>query len=132
VTTPNPGIVAAYERALLKAGVQIVVKRITGFAPNPTATFSAWVVAIVRDYQTDTTQPAQEGYAATKIGAIGEGDRMIILMATDLETARFPLPLRKNDRIVIVDTGDELNIVDVDAYKRAAAGAIELKAASVQ
>ena len=132
MTTINPGMVAGYDRALLKRGTQIIVKRITGFAPNPTSSVSAWVVAMVTDYQPDTTQPAQEGYAATKIGAITQGDRLVILMATDLEAARFPLPLRKNDRIVIVETGDELNIVDVDAYKRAIAGAIELKAASVQ
>ena len=52
-------------------------------------------------------------------------------MATDLANARFPLPVRKNDRIIIVDTGDELNVVDVDGFKRAVAGAIERKAAGV-
>jgi hypothetical protein len=124
-------MVAAYDRALLKRGTQIILKRVTGFAPNPTASFSAWVVAMVTDYQPDTTQPAQTGYAATKIGAITEGDRLVILMATDLANARFPLPVRKNDRIIIVDTGDELNVVDVDGFKRAVAGAIELKAAGV-
>jgi hypothetical protein len=129
--TPNPAIVASYDRALLKRGMQVIVKRVTGFAPNPTASISAWVVAMVTDYQPDTTQPAQTGYAATKMGAITEGDRLVILMATDLEAKRFPLPLQKNDKIIIVDTGDELNVIDVDGYKRAVAGAVELKAASV-
>lgn len=130
--TANPAIVAAYERALAKRGTQIVVTRVTGFAPNPTATFSAAVVAMVVDYTPDTVEPLQMGYPASKPGGITEGDRLVILMATDLEAARFPLPLRKNDRITIVESGDELSIVDVDAYKRAVGGAIEAKAAGVQ
>ena len=131
MSNPNPSIVAAYERALLKTGVQIIVKRVTGFAPNPTATVSATVMASVKDYQPDTTAPAQEGYAATKVGAITQGDRQVIVMATDLAAQRFPLPIKKNDRIILVDSGDELNVVAVDAGKRNNAGAIELKAASV-
>ena len=72
------------------------------------------------------------GYASTKLGGISENDRQIILMTSDLQAARYPLPLRKNDKIIIVETGDELNIIEVDAYKREIAGAIELRAAGVQ
>lgn len=130
----DPAINAAYARAFARLGVAVSVtfKRATGFAPGAVTTQTATVMAVVRDYNPDTTSVAQTGYAATKIGAITEGDRVIIVMATDLANAAFPLPLKKNDKIIIVDTGDELNIVDVDAYKRAAAGAIELKAAGVQ
>lgn len=124
----------AYERAFARLGVTLSVtfKRMTGFAPGAVTVQSATVMAVVRDYMPDTTSPRQQGYPATKPGAITEGDRVIIVMATDLANAGFPLPLRKNDKAVIVDTGDELNVIDVDAYKRAAAGAIELKAAGVQ
>lgn len=132
MTTPDPAIVAAYGRAFARTGIAVEIKRITGFAPNPTAINTASVQAIVRDYQPDTSQVAEMGMAATKMGAITESDRLVIVMATDLANQRFPLPLRKNDKVVILSTGDELNIVDVDAYKRAAAGAIELKAAGVQ
>ncbi len=127
----DPGIVAAYEAAFATCGIQVAVKRVTGFAPNPTASFTAVVTAIVRDYQPDTTQPAQSGYASTKVGSITEGDRLVILMASDLAAARYPLPMQKNDKIIIVETGDVMNVVDVDAYKRTVAGAIELKTASV-
>lgn len=131
MTQPDPAIVASYRRAIARAGLSAVTfKRITGFAPN-TAVVSATVQAVVRDYNPDTTSVAQTGYAATKLGAMTEGDRMIIVMATDLFDARFPLPLKKNDKVVIVETGEELNITVVDASKRAVAGAIELKASGV-
>ena len=128
----DTAINGAYERAFARLGVAVSVtfKRVTGFAPNAVTTQSAAVMAVVRNYQPDTTSVAQTGYATTKQGAITEGDRMIIVMVTDLQAAGFPLPLRKNDK-VIMDTGDELNITDVDSWKRAAAGAIELKAAGV-
>lgn len=123
---------ASYNRAFARLGVAVSVtfKRVTGFAPNPVTTQSATVMAVVRNYQPETEAVARTGYAATKMGAITEGDRMIIVMATDLANAGFPLPLRKHDKI-IMDTGDELDITDVDAWKRAAGGAIELKAAGV-
>lgn len=132
MTTPDPAIVAAYSRAFARSSVQVAIKRITGFAPNPTASETAIVRAIVRDYQPDTMQVAQMGLAATKIGAITEGDRLVIVLACDLAAQRFPLPLKKNDRVLLIATGDELNVVSIDANKRAAAGAIELKAAGVQ
>lgn len=130
--TPDPNMVAAYGRALARAGLQVTIKRVTGFAPNPVVELSVTVQAIVRDYQPDTSEPSEMGYAPSKVGGITQGDRLVIVMASDLATARFPLPLMKNDKIIIVSTGDELNVVDVDAFKRVAAGAIELKAAGVQ
>lgn len=128
----DPAIKAAYERAFARLGVSVPVtfKRVTGFAPGAVTTLTAAVNAVVREYNPDTTSVAQTGYAATKMGAITEGDRVVIVMAPDLAAAGFPMPLLKNDKI-IMDTGDVLNVVAVDAYKRAAACAIELKAASV-
>lgn len=129
--TSDPSIVAAYRRAFARQGVAVPIslRRITGFAPN-TATVSADIVAIVRDYVPDTTVVAETGFAASKQGAITQGDRVIIVMADDLAQKRFPLPVRKNDRIML-PSGDVLNVIAVDAAKRAAAGAIELKAAGV-
>jgi hypothetical protein len=137
--TADPSIVAAYRRAFARQGVAVPVTltRITGFAPN-TATVSADIVAIVRDYMPDTTAVAETGFAAGKQGAITQGDRMIIVMIDDLAQKRFPLPVRKNDRLTLRSdaghlgaSGDVLNVVAVDALKRAAGGAIELKAAGV-
>ena len=55
---------------------------------------------------------------------------MVIVMAGDLASKRFPLPLKKNDKIIL-ESGEELNVIEVDANKRAVAGAIELKASGV-
>lgn len=126
----DPAIVAAYRRALQKAGVSVTVTRINGFAPNA-VTFSAEKIpAIVRNYTPDGTVVEQTGFAASKVGAISQGDRMVIVMADDLAQAGFPLPLKKNDRIGL-STGDVLNVTEVDALKRAAGGAVECKAAGV-
>jgi hypothetical protein len=126
----DPNVVAAYRRGLVKAGVPVTVTRINGFAPNA-VTFSAEnITAIVRDYRSDASAVSETGFASAKMGAITQGDRLVIVMADDLAQAGFQLPLKKNDRITL-STGDVLNVTAVDALKRAAAGAIELKAAGV-
>jgi|GEM_PF-2376610 len=129
----DPAIVAAYTRAFARMGVavSVTIKRETGFAPGPVTTVTASVMAIVRDYQPDRPSASREGYSSSEVGGLTQGDRLVIVMTSDLQAASFPLPVRKNDRVVINATGDELNVVDVDAYKRAAAGAIELKAAGI-
>lgn len=127
--TIDPAINAAYLKAFARLGVSVSVtfKRVTGSAPGTVTTVTATVNAVVRGYNPDTTSPAREGYATTKVGSITEGARSLIVMATDLQSAGFPLPVKKNDKI-IMDTGDQLTITDVDSWVRAAAGAIELKA----
>ncbi len=52
-------------------------------------------------------------------------------MIEDLAQARFPLPVQKNDNIILSSTGEKLNVTRVDMQKRAFAGAIELAAAGV-
>lgn len=126
----NRAIVAAYRRAMQKNPVQVRVTRITGVAPN-TSLFSVEVTAVVRDYLPDTTIVAQTGYSSAKPGAITQGDRMVILLADDLQALQFPLPVKKHDKIVLLATNDVLDVVDVDANKRAIAGAIEIKAVGV-
>lgn len=132
----DPGMVAAYRDALDKAGVTVTVTRINGFAPNAVTVKAENIRAIVRADTPNTTETAQGGYATTRMGAMTEGDRVVILMAADLAALNFPLPVKKNDRITLFDDAgnevDVLNVTTVDAYKRAAAGAIELKAAGVQ
>jgi hypothetical protein len=74
---------------------------------------------------------AETGYPASKQGAIRQGDREVLVMATDLAQQGFPLPVLKSDRIVLA-TGDTLSIIAVDANKRAMSGCIEIDAAGVQ
>ncbi len=132
MSTPDPAISAAYERAFARLGVavQVTFSRIVGVAPAATIT-SVTVMAVVRDYVPDTEAVARTDSSMNKLGAITQGDRSIIVMASDLAGASFPLPLKKNDKAVLVDTGEELNILAVDAMKRAAAGAIEVRASGV-
>ena len=100
-------------------------------APNATI-FSVDVNAIIRDYTADTTTVEQTGFAASKVGALTQGDRLVILMAADLQAAGFPLPMQKHDRIKLpAPQTDVLDVVEVDPFKRVIAEAIELKAAGV-
>ena len=111
-------------------GIPVTFERVTGFAPNAT-TISATVTAKVMKYALDTVTVAETGYPASKQGAIRQGDREVLVMATDLAAQGFPLPVLKSDRIVLA-TGDTLSIIAVDANKRAMAGCIEIGAAGVQ
>jgi hypothetical protein len=57
---------------------------------------------------------------------------MVIAMTQDLCDARFPVPLRKGDKITLARTNEVLSVVSIDASKRGIAGAIEIEAAGVQ
>jgi hypothetical protein len=106
-------------------------ERVTGFAPN-VVIISATVTAKVMKYALDTVTVSETGYPASKQGAIRQGDREVLVMAADLAAQGFPLPVLKSDRIIIDATGDTLNIIAVDAHKRAMVGCIEIDAAGVQ
>jgi hypothetical protein len=134
VTDPNA--VAGYRRALARRGQQVIVRRISGDAPNA-VTFDARVAAIVMDYQ--PKQPVSE---IKPEGGITLGARNVIVLTADLVAARFPLPVTKNDKVVTnpsaallgrgTAAGDEeLNIIAVDPYKRGIAGAIDIVAEGV-
>ena len=112
-------------------GKPVVVQRVNGQAPRA-GLVSATVPAIVTGYAIDTEVVSRTGYSDRETGSISQGDRSVLVMERDLRAARFPLPLRKNDRIILdAGAGDMLNVVDVDAETRHVAGAIEMKAAGV-
>jgi hypothetical protein len=130
---PDRNAVAAYRRMLARTGQAVLFRRVSGQAPN-VATTDAVVLAVFRAYQ--PTAPIGSG---AKSGAISEGLREFIVLQADLAEQRFPLPLRKNDRIIpgtMVDDsfvpGTELfNITEVDPGTRIVAGAIAGKAEGV-
>lgn len=126
----DPSALAAHARAIAKVGVAVVLKRVTGVAPNAKV-FSASVRAVVRNYVPDTGSPERAGYASTQMGGITQGARQVIVLKRDLANAGFPLPVEKNDKILISATGDQLNVLHVDATKRDMAGTIELMATGV-
>lgn len=125
----DPGIVAAYRRALARRGQPVLVRRVSGDAPN-VATFDAAVTAVVMDYA-----PQGDVLAVKPEGGITQGDRLVILLTDDLAALQWPLPVQKNDKIVLLDdVGNEvesLNVTKPDPYKRALGGAIELRAEGV-
>src|SRR6478735_7637960 len=126
----DPSAEAFTRMGVMLVGITVRFERVTGFAPNAT-TISATVTAKVMKYALDTVTVSETGYPASKPGAIRQGDREVIVMAADLAAQGFPLPVLKSDRIVIDKTGDTLNIIAVDAHKRAFAGCIEIDAAGV-
>lgn len=123
MTLPSPGAQAGYRRALQVTGQTLTFRRVTGNAPNATvADFQ--VTAIFRHYT-----PTSPIGPAVHTAAISEGDRQFIVLQSDIEDAGFPVPLQKNDKIIVgVET---FNIVDVDYGTRVFAGAIEGRAVGV-
>ena len=120
---------AAHRRALQRTGELVTVRRVSGTAPR-TVSFSVEVYANVQSYAPDTVEPSQTGYSASQLGGITQNDRKVIIVAQDLSDARFPLPVLKNDKIVLAN-GEVLNVTGVDEHKRSLAGAIELTAAGI-
>jgi hypothetical protein len=136
----NPSAEAAMRRGIEKRGIKVTLQRLTGQAtgtPGSVVSFSANVLAIVQDYVPDSSVVQRTGYGASQVGAITQGDRQIIVMAEDLRKARFPLPVQKNDKVILLEDGistddcEQLDVTRVDAHKRAVAGAIELTATGV-
>lgn len=115
---------------LTKAGVQVTFQRITGDAPNTTIK-SATITARVRKDAPDRYATAETGHSMYMVGAITQGDRIVIFVADDLANAGFPMPVLKNDKILLPD-GTKLNIESVDPWARQLSGAIECSAAQVQ
>jgi hypothetical protein len=120
----------AYRRAIQRTGELVTLRRISGAAPR-TVGFSVDVYANVQTYAPDTVEPSEAGYPASQLGGITQNDRKVIVVAQDLADARFPLPVQKNDKIVLAN-GDVLNVTGVDEHKRQLAGAIELTAAGIK
>jgi len=136
---PDASAQAQTKAAILYCGQPVTFQRLVGQAPSVTLSPSggATVTAVVRDYLPDTTAEAATGYSASEVGAVTEGDRMLIVMAADLAAAGFPLPLQKGDRVVLQEAdelppaGETLTVTRVDARKRYFAGAIEVVAVGV-
>jgi hypothetical protein len=137
--------VAGYERGIERRGKPVLVVRESGIAPS-VEVFKAQVKAIVTDYKPESpigeTKPE---------GGITMGARSVIVLAHHLREKKFPLPLQKNDKVILLDEEqtdpsqqaeaqqdgttlyqiETLNVASTDPYTRAIAGAIELMAEGV-
>jgi hypothetical protein len=113
----------SYRRARDRRGETVTFRRISGDAPN-TAWFAATVVALVLDHS-----PAGDAAGFARQGAISQTNHRLIVLEEDLRAKRFPLPLRKNDTVVV--RGEECNIDQADPTRRGIAGAWEIIALGV-
>jgi hypothetical protein len=120
-------IVSAWRRAMARRGRMVRIQRLNGAAPRA-ATFSADVLAIVMGDEDDVRASARTGFDASKPGAITENLRTVSVLEDDLIAKRFPLPLRKGDRVVLIGKPDKLTVENVDDEKGRIGGVIELKA----
>jgi hypothetical protein len=122
-----------YRRALERRGRWVTFRRVGGNAPN-IGQFDATVRAIIEGYIPE--KPVAE---ISPEGSITQGARRFTVLQDDLSQKRFPLPLQKNDKVIIVDdvenpsptallNGESLNVISVDPFKRAVAGAVEILA----
>ncbi len=127
--TPDPGIVAGYRRAMVRRGFAATIQRINGEAPRTALVSAEAIPVVVLDERADPTAGTGTGYGSGDVGGLPQQSRTMLVMVADLEAARFPLPLAKNDRVLLTESGELLNITDVDAEKRALGGCIELKVA---
>jgi hypothetical protein len=115
--------VAGYRRAMVKRGLDVTFRRISGQAPNA-AVFDATVRAIVMDYA-----PAGDVMPIKREGGISQGARRIMVINADLRAKRFVMPLQKNDKVVV--QGEVLNIAWVDPNKRETADVTDMVAVGV-
>ena len=122
---------AAYREAIAVAGVAITLQRVSGYAPNVTTVSAVSLNALVRNVSLDAAAAAQSGLSASTPGAVTQADRLVIVLADDLAAAGFPVPVARGDQIVLPDASELLNVIRVDPYKRAIAGAVEIFAAGI-
>lgn len=124
----DQNILAGYRRAIERRGQPVIVRRINGDAPNA-ASFDARVHAIVMDYVPKTPVADEKPE-----GGITLGGRNVIVLEGDLRDKRFPLPVIKNDKVILLGrdgAGEELNIIELDPNRRRIAGAVDIVAEGV-
>lgn len=116
---------AFHRAAIHRVGSPVQFQRLSGAGVN-VVTRSVDAIAALRDALPNTTAPAETGYGASSPDAISQSDRTLVVMDDELREKGFPMPLAKDDKVLLADTGDLTTITRVDAAKRRLAGAIEV------
>lgn len=99
-----------YRRMLYQSGEPVTIRRYTGTGSSRPK-FEAQVQARVTEYAPNEL-----------VGLVQQGDRKLIILADDLVSAQFSLPLRKGDKAVV--RGKELNIESPDDNTRRIGGVL--------
>jgi hypothetical protein len=105
--TPDEGK-ETYQRMLEEIGEKVLIRRYFGTGNNRSK-FEVEVRARIVGY-----------IASELVGTIIQGDQKAILLQEDLLIFQFPLPLMKNDKIVV--KGKERNIESADGDSRKIGG----------
>lgn len=101
----------SYRRALATGGRTVQLRRYSG-PPALNRNFTDHdVQARVREFRADELA-----------GNIRQGDRQVIILASDLQASGFPGALRANDKLIL--DGAELNLQTVDAQSRRIEGVL--------
>src|SRR5690349_12289742 len=88
----------SYRRAFARRARWIKLRRVTGQAGQGAGFFDAVVQAIVDDYVSEPPVGTTR-----REGAITQGGRRVIVLSDDLAAKRFPLPVRKNDKVILLE-----------------------------
>jgi hypothetical protein len=99
---------ASYREAIYDAGERVTVRR---YFANNASWFDARVYAKVARFS-----------GKDLVGAARQGDANVILLVSDLEAKRFPLPLEVSDKVIV--DGKEMSIVDPDGATRRVSGVL--------
>jgi hypothetical protein len=141
----NQTALSGYRRAMAVRGRWVILRRVSGDAPN-LARFDALVEAIITGYQ---SKP--DVMSVPREGGITEGARQVLVIEADLAAAHWPLPVGKNDKVVLLGPAatapgqpqatlpdgtpvyeiESLNVISADPYTRAIAGAVEIAAEGI-
>lgn len=120
---------AALRNMIAQIGESVVFQRLYGFDASTTI-ISANVTARVRGYTPESTEVSQTGYGASQVGALTQTDRIVIVVADDLAAAGFPLPVLKNDKVILAD-GTKATVTMVDAHQRSTSGGIVMRVSEI-
>lgn len=93
-----------YRRDMEEIGEKVIIRRYFGTGTNRNK-FEVEILARVIGYGPQEL-----------VGTIQQGDQKLIILVKDLETFQFPLPLIKNDKVIV--RGKELNIEAADGNTR--------------
>jgi len=120
---------AALRNMIFSIGEMVTFQRVNGVAPS-VIIIQASLMARVRGYNPETNEVSETGYASSQSGSITQTDRKVVVVSDDLAAAGFPLPVQKNDKVILGD-GTKSNVTEVDAHKRSFSGGIEITVAEI-
>lgn len=99
-----------YKRMLNATGENVVFRRYTGTGQSREKTDVTVLARVI------ASSPQELA------GSLTQGDRKLIVLASDFDNTNWPIPPRKNDKVVV--RGKELNIETVDDNTRRCNGVL--------